>query len=123
MRPEPDNRKAASVSAANPWAPPANGLAATRGMMTTILMPQTANRPFPVEDLRATFPSLQRAGSFIFFDNAAGAQIPDAVLAATTDHLLHRNVQRGGPYGRSRDVDAMIARARDSAAAFVNARG
>ena len=45
------------------------------------------------------------------------------MLAAVTDHLLTRNVQRGGPYRRSREVDAMIARARGSVAALVNARG
>ena len=58
----------------------------------------------------------------MFFDNAAGAQVPARVLDAVTDHLVSRNVQRGGPYGRSREVDAMIARARESVAAFVNAR-
>jgi selenocysteine lyase/cysteine desulfurase len=77
---------------------------------------------FPVDDIRQRFPSLQTAGPFIFFDNAAGAQVPGSVVEAVTDHLLHRNVQRGGPYRRSRDVDAMIASARDSVAAFVNAR-
>ena len=44
------------------------------------------------------------------------------MLAAVTDHLVARNVQRGGPYGRSQEVDAMIARAREAVAAFVNAR-
>ena len=44
------------------------------------------------------------------------------VLEAVTDHLSTRNVQRGGPYRHSHEVDAMIARARDSVAAFVNAR-
>src|SRR5262249_12349381 len=48
--------------------------------------------------------------------------IPASVLAAVTDHLVSRNVQRGGPYRRSQDVDAMIARARQAVAAFVNAR-
>jgi len=57
-----------------------------------------------------------------FFDNAAGAQVPSCALAAITDHLIARNVQRGGPYGRSQEVDAMIARAREAVAAFVNAR-
>src|SRR5438067_10060367 len=79
-------------------------------------------RPFPVEDVRRQYPALARAGRFVFFDNAAGAQIPAAVLDAVTDHLLARNVQRGGPYRHSREVDAMIARARASVAAFVNAR-
>lgn len=80
-------------------------------------------RPFPIEDVRRQFPALERAGNFIFFDNAAGAQVPATVLEAVTDHLLARNVQRGGPYRQSREVDAMIVRARESVAAFVNARG
>jgi cysteine desulfurase family protein (TIGR01976 family) len=77
---------------------------------------------FPVDELRREFPALERAGDFLFFDNAAGAQIPANVLAAVTDHLVARNVQRGGPYGRSQEVDAMIGRAREAVAAFVNAR-
>jgi cysteine desulfurase family protein (TIGR01976 family) len=77
---------------------------------------------FPVGDIRRRFPALERAGRFIFFDNAAGAQVPSSVVDAVADHLTTRNVQRGGPYGRSREVDAMIVRARESVAAFVNAR-
>ena len=77
---------------------------------------------FPIEEVRRQFPALERAGSFVFFDNGAGAQIPASVIAAVTDHLLARNVQRGGPYRHSREVDEMIARARASVAALVNAR-
>ena len=87
-----------------------------------MLEQRTAAGPFPVEELRRKFSALSRAGSFVFFDNGAGAQVPDTVLDAVTDHLLSRNVQRGGPYRQSREVDAMIARARESVAAFVNAR-
>jgi len=76
-----------------------------------------------VEAIRSRFPALAAAKGFVFFDNAAGAQIPWVVLEAVIDHLLIRNVQRGGPYRQSREVDAMIARARESVAAFVNARG
>jgi cysteine desulfurase family protein (TIGR01976 family) len=76
-----------------------------------------------VEALRSRFPALAAAAGFVFFDNAAGAQVPDTVLAAVADHLLMRNVQRGGPYRQSREVDAMIARARESVAALVNASG
>src|SRR5947208_1402872 len=78
---------------------------------------------FPVADVRRQFPGLQREGRFIFFDNAAGAQIPARVLDAVTGHLVSRNVQRGGVYRHSREVDAMIARTRASVAALVNARG
>jgi cysteine desulfurase family protein (TIGR01976 family) len=37
-------------------------------------------------------------------------------------HLLECNVQRGGRYGKSREVDEVIARARQSVADLVNAR-
>jgi cysteine desulfurase family protein (TIGR01976 family) len=81
-----------------------------------------AGAAFPVESLRSQFPALQRAGAFIFFDNAAGAQVPRMVLDAMNSQLLDHNVQRGGRYPQSLAVDAMIARARASVAAFVNAR-
>lgn len=77
---------------------------------------------FPVTTLRAIFPALNRRPEFIFFDNAAGAQVPQLVLDAVNDHLLERNVQRGGRYSKSRAVDEMIQRARQSVADFVNAR-
>jgi cysteine desulfurase family protein (TIGR01976 family) len=77
---------------------------------------------FPVESIRALFPALHREPAFIFFDNAAGAQVPKIVLDAVNQHLVERNVQRGGRYRHSQQVDATIARARDSVAVFLNAR-
>jgi cysteine desulfurase family protein (TIGR01976 family) len=77
---------------------------------------------FPVESIRASFPALQQDPAFIFFDNAAGAQVPRTVLDAVNQHLVERNVQRGGRYRHSQQVDATIARARESVAAFLNAR-
>jgi cysteine desulfurase family protein (TIGR01976 family) len=76
---------------------------------------------FPVDRVRRMFPALQRHGSSVFFDNAAGAQIPQKVFDAINDHLLRRNVQRGGRYRESREVDAEIALARELVAAFLNA--
>ena len=76
---------------------------------------------FPAQALRAQFPALQRAGSFVFFDNAAGAQVPQVVLDAVNRHLVEHNVQRGGRYPQSIAVDETIARARASVAAFINA--
>jgi cysteine desulfurase family protein (TIGR01976 family) len=75
---------------------------------------------FPVDQVRAAFPALQ--DGFVFFDNAAGAQSPAIVLDAVAQHLLHRNVQRGGRYRQSQEVDAAIASARASVALLVNAR-
>jgi cysteine desulfurase family protein (TIGR01976 family) len=77
---------------------------------------------FPVEAVRANFPALSRTPGFIFFDNAAGAQVPQMVLDAVNHHLLECNVQRGGRYAKSREVDEMIRRARHSVADLVNAR-
>src|SRR6516162_1461177 len=77
---------------------------------------------FPIADIRAVFPALNRAPKFIFFDNAAGAQVPQVVLDAVNHHLVECNVQRGGRYGQSREVDATISRARQSVADLVNAR-
>ena len=85
-----------------------------------LLAPQTVH--FPSDRIRSRFPALDQAPAFIFFDNGAGAQVPQAVFDAISGHLLHRNVQRGGRYPRSMDVDATIARARESVADLINAR-
>jgi cysteine desulfurase family protein (TIGR01976 family) len=90
-----------------------------------LLAPLAAN--FPCDRIRSLFPALNLPApngepGFIFFDNGAGAQIPQAAFDAINHHLLHCNVQRGGRYAKSIEVDAVIARARDSVAALVNAR-
>src|SRR5580700_10983121 len=78
--------------------------------------------PFPIRAIRSSFPALNAGGKFIFFDNATGAQIPQVVFDAVNQHLLECNVQRGGRYGKSMEVDASIERARESVAVLVNAR-
>ena len=90
-----------------------------------VLNPETPSESladFPIKTVRAAFPALTRPPEFIFFDNAAGAQVPQIVLDAVNHHLLECNVQRGGRYAKSREVDATIVRARQSVADFVNAR-
>jgi cysteine desulfurase family protein (TIGR01976 family) len=77
---------------------------------------------FPSERIRSTFPALHEEPRLIFFDNGAGAQVPQSVIDAIHSHLLHCNVQRGGRYNRSVQVDATIARARESIAVLINAR-
>jgi cysteine desulfurase family protein (TIGR01976 family) len=77
---------------------------------------------FPSDRIRSLFPALNQEPPFIFFDNAAGAQIPQVVFDAINGHLLHCNVQRGGRYAKSMEVDAAIARARESVANLINAR-
>lgn len=77
---------------------------------------------FPISWVRQSFPALHTGDDFIFFDNGAGAQIPQVALDAVRNHLVFRNVQRGGRYRHSQEVDAAIQRARQSVAAFLNAR-
>jgi cysteine desulfurase family protein (TIGR01976 family) len=79
-------------------------------------------RAFPVEGARARFPALKHAAPFIYFDNAAGAQAPQSVLDAVARHLLEFNVQRGGRYPKSVEVDRVIALARAKVAAWINAK-
>jgi cysteine desulfurase family protein (TIGR01976 family) len=76
---------------------------------------------FPSDWVRSQFPALNQQPSFIFFDNAAGAQIPQIVFEAVNRHLLQCNVQRGGRYMKSMEVDATIASARESVATLINA--
>ncbi|MGH8264608.1 MAG: cysteine desulfurase-like protein [Steroidobacteraceae bacterium] len=80
------------------------------------------SEPFPVLRLQGEFPALAHAGQFVYFDNAAGAQVPKDVFDAMHAHMLERMVQRGGRYPQSMAVDAAIAEARNSVAALVNAR-
>lgn len=76
---------------------------------------------FPIQAVRDRFPALAYNRDHLYFDNAAGAQLPDLALTAVHDHLLTHNVQRGAKYGLSRSVDAGIADARQSVALLVNA--
>jgi cysteine desulfurase family protein (TIGR01976 family) len=90
--------------------------------VTTTFKDETATINFPIQQVRACFPALNDGDGFVFFDNAAGAQVPQVVLDAVNKHLLVNNVQRGGRYPKSQEVDAVIARARESVATLLNAR-
>jgi len=81
-----------------------------------------ANSNFPIDSIRRQFPALDSGDNFIFFDNGAGAQIPQSVLDAVCHHLVFRNVQRGGRYRHSQEVDASIDQARHNVATLLNAR-
>ena len=97
-----------------------NRTSQTAALLESQPVPQMAAE-FPVRELRSKFPALQADPEHVFFDNAAGAQIPQSVLDAVQGHLLHCNVQRGGRYSKSREVDETLVRARQSVAALLNA--
>lgn len=76
---------------------------------------------FPIQTVRDLFPALQAAAPFVYFDNAAGAQAPKIVLDRVASHLLNFNVQRGGRYAKSVEVDRVIAEARAKVSCLLNA--
>ncbi|MBB3611297.1 cysteine desulfurase-like protein [Rhizobium sp. BK602] len=76
---------------------------------------------FPVDEIRAMFPAIRKAGDFVFLDNAGGAQVPQAVVDAVANHLIDFNVQRMAKYRHSQGVDRNLTEARESVAMLVNA--
>jgi cysteine desulfurase family protein (TIGR01976 family) len=76
---------------------------------------------FPVEELREQFPALRRHPGFLFLENAGGAQVPQVVIDAVSEHLTDYNVQRMAKYAHSQGVDRKLDEARQSVAILVNA--
>jgi cysteine desulfurase family protein (TIGR01976 family) len=74
----------------------------------------------PIDRVRRGFPAL-RAGEVVYLDNAAGAQVPDGVIATVADALATMQVNKGGAYAPSRRVTAHKEAVRARTAAFLNA--
>jgi cysteine desulfurase family protein (TIGR01976 family) len=89
--------------------------------MSIALAQSSTVAAFPLAWARSQFPALKQAEPFIYFDNAAGAQAPANVLDAVARHLLTFNVQRGGRYPKSIEVDRVITEARRKVACLLNA--
>ena len=73
----------------------------------------------PTNWIRAQYPALE--SRTLFFDNAAGAQVPRGVVAGVTDALTTMNVNKGGAYRESRRVTEAKESVRARVAAFLNA--
>jgi cysteine desulfurase family protein (TIGR01976 family) len=75
--------------------------------------------PFPVEQVRAQFPSLARRvgeAPAAFFDGPGGSQVPQRVIDAVSGYLLRGNANSGGAFATSVDTDAMLDAAHAAAA-------
>src|ERR1700736_6540144 len=73
--------------------------------------------------VRQQFPSLQtqvNGQPAAFLDGPAGTQVPQQVIDAIQNYLLHDNANTCGAFATSRRNDAMIAGARQSMADFFN---
>lgn len=79
-----------------------------------------------MESVRSQFPALRRvhAGHPVaYFDGPGGTQVPQAVVDAMVDYLLHHNANTHWVYPSSQETDALLLDARRAYAAFFNAPG
>lgn len=79
-----------------------------------------------MESLRSQFPALQRVHGghpVAYFDGPGGTQVPQSVVDAIGDYLLHHNANTHWVYPTSQETDALLRDARQVYAAFFNAPG
>lgn len=79
---------------------------------------------FDVKAVRACFPALNPPDGGkapIFLDNPGGTQVPQRVVDAMRDCLVNANANLGGAFRTSSAAEAVVDRARESMADFVNA--
>jgi cysteine desulfurase family protein (TIGR01976 family) len=92
--------------------------------MTTTLAPR-ASYVTTVEGIRAHFPALERmhnGNPVAYFDGPGGTQVPRLVVDAMDDYLFNHNANTHWRYPTSEETDALIARARETLADFLNGR-
>ena len=70
-----------------------------------------------VEAVRARFSAFD--GPTAFFDGPGGTQVPDSVIDAIAGYLRESNANLGGAFATSRRTDALLERARNTAASFL----
>ena len=83
-----------------------------------------AARVAPLEQIRARFPALARmheGRAVAYFDGPGGTQVPQSVVDAMGDYLLHHNANTDWAYSTSAETDALIASARAALADFLHA--
>lgn len=76
---------------------------------------------FDVAAIRSQFPALSRPDTPVFFDNPAGTQVPERVIAAVADYYRCMNANSGGAFATSQRSDAMVQAVRERLADFLNA--
>jgi cysteine desulfurase family protein (TIGR01976 family) len=87
-------------------------------------MPSTPHAASP-DAVRSLFPALQRRhnGSPVaYFDGPGGTQVPQSVVDAMSDYLLHHNANTHWAYPTSIETDAALAAAREALADFLGGR-
>ncbi|HWI52784.1 MAG TPA: aminotransferase class V-fold PLP-dependent enzyme [Symbiobacteriaceae bacterium] len=74
--------------------------------------------------MREHFPALDREnnGGYVFFDNAAGAQLPLVAIEQTTEHLTRRNAQKGSVFARQEKMQQLVYAMREGCADLLGTR-
>jgi cysteine desulfurase family protein (TIGR01976 family) len=78
-----------------------------------------------VESIRSRFPALARRHGgrpVAYFDGPGGTQVPQAVVDAMADYLIHHNANTHWAYPTSVETDAALAAAREALADFLGGR-
>src|SRR5438876_8237353 len=70
-----------------------------------------------VDAVRRRFSALQT--DLVFFDGPGGTQVPDEVIDAIASYCRESNANVSGPYETSRRTEALVAKARLTAADFL----
>jgi cysteine desulfurase family protein (TIGR01976 family) len=84
----------------------------------------STERVLDVKTIRSRFPALRRMHEgrpVAYFDGPGGTQVPQSVVDAMGDYLLHHNANTHWRYPSSIETDAMLADARSALADFLNA--
>lgn len=92
--------------------------------MTAAAVKPAVRRAPSVEQIRASFPALERVHGghpVAYFDGPGGTQVPTSVVDAMRDYLLHHNANSHWAYPTSLETDVIIDAARAAAADFLNA--
>jgi cysteine desulfurase family protein (TIGR01976 family) len=81
--------------------------------------------PLDLARVRAAFPALRRTHHgypVAYFDGPGGTQVPQGVVDAMADYLLHHNANTHWAYPTSVETDAILADAREAVADLLGAQ-
>lgn len=84
----------------------------------------TTSAVLPVDAIRAQFPALRRRHGeepVAYFDGPGGTQVPQDVVDAMADYLVHHNANTHWHFPTSLETDAALSSARRTVAEFLNA--
>ncbi|MDV3349232.1 cysteine desulfurase-like protein [Leptothoe sp. ISB3NOV94-8A] len=91
-------------------------------MSQSVVVPASDTATLPLDWIRPQFPALAQVmnGSPIaFLDGPGGTQVPQRVMDAMTDYLIHSNANAHGAFITSQRTDEVIAAARGALADFL----